>query len=142
MTKSRTDDNVEQSKRDGTVTTEEGVVVDAKTGEADDPAQDKGRVLSFDEVKDLVGELEPGDEGWVPLGEKGEIIGAAKKGLPPQGVPSARVVAPVDDRPHLLQTPSGAHLTHRMNADPTTPEHLNTLKDGESEKATADRNTK
>jgi hypothetical protein len=127
MTKAKVD-NVEQSKRDGTVTTEEGVVVDAKTGVAtEDTAEgEKARELSFDEVADLVGELEPGDEGWVPLDEKGNITGPAKKGKAPKGQLAASVVAPIDTRPHALQTPSGAHLMKRMNPDPDLlerPEH-------------------
>lgn len=120
-------DNVEQSERTGTVQTEEGLTADAKTGVvASDPAADKARTLSYEEAEALVGELEPGDEGYVPLNEKGEIIGAAKKGKPPEGVLAAKVVAPVDSRPHPLQTPSGAHLSKRMNPQPALterPEH-------------------
>lgn len=136
MTKAK-QDNVEQSKESGTVTTEEGKVVDATTGVAseDNPVAEKVRVLSFDEVEKLVGDLEPGDEGWVPLNTKGEIIGPAQKGMPPRDTVAARVVAPQDTRPHPLTTPSGAHLTHRMNPDPARPEHLNTLQGDESEKA-------
>lgn len=136
MTKAK-QDNVEQSKKDGTVTTEEGKVVEAQTGEAaeDNEIAEKSRVLSFDEAAELVGDLLPGEVGWVPLNAKGEIIGPAKKGIPPKDQPAARVAAPEDTRPHPLTTPSGAHLTHRMNPDPTTPEHLNTLQGGEDEKA-------
>lgn len=130
-------DNVEQSKKDGTVTTEEGKVVEAQTGESaeDNEIAEKSKVLSFDEAAELVGDLLPGDEGWVPLNAKGEITGPAKKGTPPKDQLAARVVAPEDTRPHPLTTPSGAHLTHRMNPDPTRPEHLNTLQGGEDEKA-------
>lgn len=115
----KTKDNVAQSQKDGTMTTEEGVVVDAKTGVAtEDPESEKARVLSYKEVEALVGELEPGDEGWLPLNEKGEITGPAKKGNAPIGTLSAKVVMPIEERPHPLQTPSGAHIMHRMNPDP------------------------
>lgn len=142
MTKAKEDkaaptDNMEQSKKDGTVTTEEGEVVDAGTGvaAAPDPAAEKARELSWDEVEALRGDLEPGDEGWIELSDKGEPIGVAKKGKAPIGVLSASVICPIDSRPHGLATPSGANLSARMNPDANRSEQRNTLQGDESEKA-------
>lgn len=122
MTKQKQDveeGNVAQSRKDGTMTTEEGKVVDAQTGVVtdEDGTNDKARVLSFEEVETLVGDLEPGDEGWVPLNDKGEITGPAQKGNAPIGELSAKVYMPPDARVPPLTTPSGALLSHRMNPD-------------------------
>lgn len=137
MTKAKVD-NMEQSKKDGTVTTEEGKVLEANPGAVVatevDPAAEKARELSYDEVEALLGDLEPGDEGWIELSVKGEPIGVAHKGKAPIGTLSASVVCPVDSRPHVLQTPSGAHLMKRMNPDANRIERVNTLRDDEDEK--------
>lgn len=125
-------DNVKQSEETGTVQTEEGKTVDAKSGVAaeGEAESEKAKLLSYAEAEKLVGDLEPGDEGWLPLNEKGEIIGPAKKGTPPKGQLATRVVAPIDDRPHPIQTPSGAHLSHRMNADPERPVYREHAEEG------------
>jgi hypothetical protein len=138
MTKAKNDpkvDNVEQSKQDGTVTTDEGKVVDARTGvAAEKPENEDHGALSYEEVEGLLGDLEPGDEGWVPLDEKGFIIGPAKKGKAPIGTLSASVYCPPDSRIPPLTTPAGALLSKKMNPDTQKPEHANTLQGDESEK--------
>ena len=128
-------DNIEQSKRDGTLTTQEGTVVDAKTGvpvDKDNPNEKDG-ALSHEEVEALLGDLEPGDTGWVPLDEKGNITGPAKKGNAPIGTLSASVYCPPDSRVPPLTTPAGALLSKRMNPDTQKPEHVNTLQADESD---------
>lgn len=144
--KSEVVDNVEQSKQDGTMTTDQGKVVDAKTGvvvEEQQPNEDHG-ALSYEEVEELLGDLEPGDIGWVPLDEKGFITGPAQKGNAPIGQLSAKVYCPPDSRIPPLTTPAGALLSKKMNPDTTKPENVNTLQGNESEKEydKADRNTK
>lgn len=118
-------DNKAQSQKTGTAQTEEGTTVSTDTGgpvaKKEDETPEKAKILSREEQENLVGELEPGEEGWVPLNEVGEIIGPAKKGKAPADQLSARVVAPIDDRTPALTTPSGAPLTHRMNPDTTSP---------------------
>lgn len=127
MAKKNTNDDIrEESKQSGTVTTDEGKMVDvskvkgpaipdgAPAVDAESPA-DKARLLNWDEQRELIGELQPGDEGYLPLDEDGNIIGPAKKGVPPEGVLAAKVVAAFDTRPDLLQTPAGAPISARMN---------------------------
>lgn len=83
--------------------------------EEGDSASEKARILNWDEQKELLGELNPGEEGYLPLDEDGNVIGPAKRGVPPKGTLGARVVAPADTRPDLLSTPSGAPIMARMN---------------------------
>lgn len=116
-----------QSKKDGTVVTDEGKKVEATGPAIPDGAADvneespehKARILNWDEQKELIGELEPGDEGYLPTDRDGNITGPAKKGPIPEGTFGVPVTAAFDQRPDLLQTPSGAPITARMN--PTRP---------------------
>lgn len=112
-----------------TLKTEEGKKVEPispaipEGAEQEHPETEKVRVLSHEEQEELIGELEPGEEGYLPLDEKGNITGPAKKGKPPEGTLGASVVAPADTRPPALMTPSGAPITARMS--PSYPESGN-----------------
>lgn len=76
--------------------------------------------LSFDEVKGLVGELKPGEFGWVKLSDEGEPTGAATKEPPAPGSGAyARVSAPNYPKERdELTTPSGAPIMPHMNPNP------------------------
>lgn len=70
--------------------------------------------LDADEVKGMVGELKPGELGWVKLNDEGEPEGAATRDPPTDG-PAARVYATAPVIPLELTTPSGAPITEHMN---------------------------
>ena len=119
----------EQSRRDGTAKTDDGRVVETKGPAVPDNApdvsendgKDPNAALSHEEIAALVGELEPGDEGYLLLDNKGFIKGTAKKGKPPEDVPFVPVHRRVDTTPAELATPSGAPITRRMNTGTRTP---------------------
>lgn len=99
------------------VKTDEGEPVEA-TGPVMteiDESYPKHRALTDDELKDLVGELEPGEDGYLPLDPKGRITGPAKRGKPPEDQLGAAVHAVVQRAPLTLTTPSGAPITTYMN---------------------------
>jgi hypothetical protein len=73
------------------------------------------RPLTDDELEDLVGDLEPGEDGFLPLDPKGRIIGPAQKGQPAADQLGAPVHAVVQRTPLTLTTPSGAPITTFMN---------------------------
>lgn len=114
---------------DGTATTEEGKKVELTPPAVPEGAPDvdeekvehKGRALSEEEVDKLVGDLEPGESGWIPLDEKGKPTGPAKKGTPPEGQLAHTVVAPARPPRQAIMTPSGAPITDNMNPDPSLP---------------------
>lgn len=85
------------------------------------PEPQKNTPLTDEELSELVGELEPGDEGYLPLDAHGHIIGSAKKGKPPQGEFGAAVRAIVQRQPLALATPSGAPITKMMNPSFAAP---------------------
>lgn len=63
---------------------------------------------------DLVGELAPGDDGWLPLDASGFPSGPATKAPPPISVAACAVSVnskdPLPDNEHLLLSESGAEL--------------------------------
>lgn len=117
------------TKKTDELKTEEGKTVKAvspavpENAEVQHPEAEKAAILTHKEQEALIGELEPGEEGYLPLDEKGNITGPAKKGKPPEGTLGAAVVAPADTRPPALMTPSGAPITGRMS--PSYPESGN-----------------
>lgn len=121
---------IKQSAKTGTATTDEGKEVELVSPAVPDGAKDvnelsedeKNAPLTRDEQQALLGELEPGESGWVPLDDKGRVTGPAQKGIPPVDQPAARVIAPADTRPPLLATPSGAPVTKHMQPDPSLAE--------------------
>lgn len=68
-----------------------------------------------DELNDLVGDLEPGEIGWLPLDRLGRVTGPAKTGRPGPDELGCAVQAIVQRQPMVLQTPSGAPILKRMN---------------------------
>lgn len=83
--------------------------------EVEDDHYPAHRVLTDDELKDLVGDLEPGEDGFLPLDPKGRITGPAQKGQPAPDQLGAPVHAVVQRAPLTLTTPSGAPITTFMN---------------------------
>lgn len=82
-------------------------------------AADSGlEVLSAEEIKGLVGDLEPGDVGYVKLDPKGKPIGAATREHPKGDELVAPVLGAAARIYDELTTPSGAPITNQMN-----PEH-------------------
>jgi hypothetical protein len=110
--------------KDGTAYTDEGKHVELESpavpgdGTPVDPPEAKDDSLSRDEQEALVGDLEPGDVGHLPLNKDGTIAGPAKKGPIPDGTLAASVQRPSDDRQYVLSTPAGAPLSKRLNPDP------------------------
>lgn len=117
-------DTVKQSAKDGTVTTDEGKKVEAVSPAIPHPAPEVGSeeedvaLLSVDEQEKFLGELKPGEAGYIPLNPDGTIAGPAKRGTPGEGELAARVMAVGTRRADVLVTPSGAPLTVRMQPDP------------------------
>ena len=78
------------------------------------------RTFSADEVKELAGELKPGQVGYVELDENGTPSGAATLEPPEPGHGVyARVVATSPYKLDEVTTPSGAPVTKHMQPDPT-----------------------
>lgn len=76
------------------------------------------KLLTKDEQKGLVGELKPGDMGWLEIDEKGKPVGSATL-EPPKGKRAIPVEVPAIPEVPDLMTPSGAHLLdNRMNPSP------------------------
>jgi hypothetical protein len=79
-----------------------------------------GRILDESAQRALLGELKPGDIGYVALDEKGKPVGAATK-FPPRDKPAAAVATIVPSVPSVLATPAGAFLTDaNMQPSPHT----------------------
>lgn len=74
--------------------------------------------FSRDEIKNLAGDLAPGEIGWVKLDEEGEPTGPATRGMPDisEG-PVAKVVGSPKVAYDEIVTPSGAPVTKQMNPD-------------------------
>lgn len=109
---------------DEDVTTDTGDAVEATGPVMTEVPDDKNDdPLTEEEVKALVGDLEPGEMGWLPLDRLGRITGPAKKGRPGPDEMGAAVQAVVPRTPLSLQTPSGAPILRRMN-----PGFTNTVK--------------
>lgn len=72
---------------------------------------------SPDELKKFVGDLKPGEVGWVALDEHGEPSGAPTR-EPPEGKPAARIVHNVPNVVDEVTTPTGAPITKHMNPIP------------------------
>lgn len=82
---------------------------------AEEEANERNHAISAEEEMKLVGDLAPGEEGWLPIDEYGKPTGPAQKGTPPEGTRAARVMGvPPVNKPVALQTPSGAHVTNQM----------------------------
>lgn len=102
--------------------TDEGKAVEA-TGPVATEVEDKPSDDPFtdEELNDLVGELEPGETGWLPLDRLGRVTGPAKKGKPGPDELGCAVQAVIQRQPMVLQTPAGAPILKRMNPGFTTP---------------------
>ena len=72
----------------------------------------KPHILDNEEQEAKMGELEPGDAGWIELDEKGTPTGTATN-VPPVNKPAAPVVGVVESQPRTLATPGGAFLTDK-----------------------------
>lgn len=72
-----------------------------------------------EEVKQFLGDLKPGEVGWVELDDHGKPTGAATKEPPPPGKPVARVVGAIRSVFDEVTTPTGAPITKHMNPEPT-----------------------
>lgn len=103
---------------------------DRNKASTDDPSEDSvaephedDRVLSWEEQEAIVGDLPPGESGFLPLDELGHIAGPAKKGnkYPDDGQRYKTIYRPAQPDRNLLLTPSGAPLTNRMQADVNPP---------------------
>ena len=110
-------DTVKESIDSGKLTTENNVKVEAKGPAVGGHLEEheEARPLTYEEQEEIVGDLEYGESGWIPLTETGEIAGPAQKGQPPSNQPFALVVRPADTRTPLITTPSGALLSNRLN---------------------------
>lgn len=120
-------DVVAESLKDGKATTDSGARVEltapavAHGAEFASEDADLGS-FSEKEMETLAGELENGDEGYLPLDKDGNVLGPAKKGYPAEGEYGAPVwLSPRDG----LLTPAGAPIQKRMNIDP----NLNRVQD-------------
>lgn len=106
------------------VKTDSGVVVKRTPGAIPDSAMEQSQV-NVDEAEILdnefllgwVGELEPGESGYLPSDAEGNVKGPAKRGPIPVGEFGIPVVARVDTTPAPITTPSGAPILKRMNPD-------------------------
>lgn len=96
--------------------TDQGKAVEATGPVATEVPEDLNEEpFTEDELNDLVGDLEPGELGWLPLDRLGRVIGPAKKGKPGADELGTPVQAVVQRMPMILQTPSGAPILKRMN---------------------------
>lgn len=93
------------------------VAVSEEVAVAKEKPTEKVRSLKYEEQEKYLGDLEPGDEGYLPLDENGYVAGPATKEKPARGQKWCRVVSPAASRPPLLQTPSGSPLANFMNPD-------------------------
>lgn len=110
-----------ESIEKGEVTTDSGAKVEPVSPAIPHGAeyhQDEDENMGFTdrEARDLVGELEPGEDGWLPLDEEGNVTGPAKKGIPPEDQQACKVFHSAEKG--ILLTPAGAPIAKRMNADP------------------------
>lgn len=110
-----------QGQRTAGGTTGKVSTYSAKQGEAV-PGQDprgEDRRPSVDEIKEMAGDLMPGELGWVDLDEEGQPQGAAKRDIPDQDEVVARVFVSPKAAWEDLVTPSGAPITRFMNPEPS-----------------------
>jgi len=86
-------------------------VINTPGGSADSGAE----LLSVEEIQGMVGDLEPGDIGYIPLDEEGKPTGAAISVMPTDGTLVAPVLAQAPVVYDELSTPAGAPITTMMN---------------------------
>lgn len=130
VTKEKQETHAVSKQEKDVVKTSEGQEVKLQSpavGKGEEPEQteeqrDKHRPLSDEELEGLMGELEPGEEGWIPLSPEGEPTGPAQKGMAPPDQLAHKVVAPVLPPRPSITTPSGAPITNQMNPDPQATE--------------------
>lgn len=123
MTDPKKNDPAAESKKTGEVTTESGEKVKATPPAINTPVgttaeEDAPKDLTLDEQEALVGELEPGETGWVELDKDGKPKGKAKRGIPPADTPVAAVLVSPHFIRNIITTPAGAPLTNKMNTSP------------------------
>lgn len=108
----------EESKRTGEVTTDEGLSVEATSPaipHGAEYAREEDEGLTREEQEKLCGDLEEGDEGYLPTDAEGNVTGPAVKDRDKAGEWAVKVFYSPDEG-HLL-TPSGAPISKRMNPD-------------------------
>lgn len=93
------------------------------------------RALTWEEQEAIVGEIPPGESGFLPLDELGHIAGPAIKSenYPDEGKRYKTIFRPAQPDRNLLLTPAGAPLTNRMQPDvnvPRSPDNQVGGKDG------------
>jgi len=86
-----------------------------------DPRGD--RFLTADEIKELAGDIQVGEVGWIKLDDEGKPVEAATAEYPfDEGATNdqtfARVVGAPTHKYDEIVTPSGAPVTRFMNPDP------------------------
>lgn len=121
---------VEESKADGTATTDDGRTVSTSGSVAvpedapdvnEEGEENVNAALDIETQQELCGELTANELGYLPLDEFGFITGPAKRGEPPEGQHFARVVKNGDFQKgfagQVLTTPAGAPITRKMNPD-------------------------
>jgi hypothetical protein len=114
--KSPQTDTRKESQETGEVTTDEGIKVKAVSPAIPHGAEyeqdEESEAFTADEQETLLGELEPGEEGYLPTDEEGNVTGPAVKEQPEFSV---KVYAHQKEK--YLLTPSGAEIYKRMNPD-------------------------
>lgn len=122
-------DNEAQSRKDGTVTTDEGKRVEATSpviphGAENVVEDDKNEIFSHDELLKLVGKRQPGDEVYLPTDAEGNLKGTIVDEVGDAG--EWFVPAMISQDGEGIVTPSGAPIMKRMNPD-TREEHGDSL---------------
>ena len=82
----------------------------------DDPRGDT--FLTHDEIKNLAGDIGPGELAHLALDEEGNPTGRACRGIPDPDSVTATVIGTPTVKLDEIVTPSGAPVTKFMNPDP------------------------
>lgn len=113
-------DQEAQSRKDGTVTTDSGIEVEATSPViphgAEHAVEDtENRVFTREETLSLIGKFEPGDKVYLPTDEEGNLQGSVVEDLDSAG--EWFVPAFISSKGDEILTSSGAPIMKRMNPD-------------------------
>lgn len=120
-------DHVAESRKDGTVTTDEGKRVEATPpaiphGAENVVEDDKNEVFTKGQLLSMIGDFEPGTKVYLPTDAEGNLKGTMTEDLGEAG--EWFVPAMITNDGEGIVTPSGAPISKRMNPD--TPEEAGT----------------
>lgn len=113
-------DHVAESRKDGTVTTDEGKKVEATSpaiphGAENVVEDDKNDTFTKDQLLSMIGDFEPGDKVYLPTDAEGNLKGTLTEDLDEAGEWFVPAFVTMDGEG--IATPSGAPIMKRMNPD-------------------------